>query len=94
METKKDLTKEEKAMKLYEAMETVLRQMEMSEWKRVIIQIIKTISATPEQEIPSIDVYWLTMLYDMFEKIEEAEIQEGRYETENVVCFYGINLYT
>lgn len=74
METKKDLTKEEKAMKLYEAMETVLRQMEMSEWKRVIIQIIKTISATPEQEIPSIDVYWLTMLYDMFEKIEEAEI--------------------
>jgi len=54
--------------------ETVLRQMEMSEWKRVIIQIIKTISATPEQEIPSIDVYWLTMLYDMFEKIEEAEI--------------------
>ena len=48
--------------------------MEMSEWKRVIIQIIKTISATPEQEIPSIDVYWLTMIYDMFEKIEEAEI--------------------
>lgn len=74
METKKNFTEEEKAMKLYEAMKTVLRQMEMSEWKRVIIQIIKTISATPEQEIPSIDVYWLTMLYDMFEKIEEAEI--------------------
>lgn len=74
METKKDLTKEEKAMKLYEAIEFILKQMEMSEWKRVIIQIIKTISATPEQEIPSIDVYWLTMLYDMFEKIEEAEI--------------------
>lgn len=74
METKKDLTKEEKAMKLYEAIEFTLKQMEMSEWKRVIIQIIKTISATPEQEIPSIDVYWLTMLYEMFEKIEEAEI--------------------
>lgn len=74
METKKDLTKEEKAMKLYEAIEFTLKQMEMSEWKRVIIQIIKTISATPEQEIPSMDVYWLTMLYEMFEKIEEAEI--------------------
>lgn len=74
METEKDLTKEEKAMKLYEAIEFTLKQMEMSEWKRVIIQIIKTISATPEQEIPSMDVYWLTMLYEMFEKIEEAEI--------------------
>lgn len=74
METKKDLTKEEKAMKLYEAIEFTLKQMEMSEWKRVIIQIIKTISATPEQEIPSMDVYWLTILYEMFEKIEEAEI--------------------
>lgn len=70
---KKELSTEEKAMLLYEAMKPTLDFDGGEEWQNKIIDAIHTIGCI-EDEIKPDCIYWLVEIYKMFGRIKETKI--------------------